>query len=84
MIFGATDYTTQIDMWSTGCVVVEMVNGLPPFMGDSQVDQLKEIIKILGTPTEEEVMEMNSAFDMKEYKRLPQIKNTPWNHVRFR
>jgi hypothetical protein len=42
-----------------------MINGTPPFMGDSQVDQLKEIIKVLGTPTELEVKEMNKKFDMK-------------------
>lgn len=53
LIFGATDYNTQIDMWSTGCVIIEMLKGTPPFMGDSQVDQLKEIIKVLGTPTEQ-------------------------------
>jgi hypothetical protein len=60
-----------------------MINGVPPFMGDSQVDQLKEIIKILGTPSETEVKEMNSSFDVKEVKRLPQIKKTPWNQVSF-
>ena len=27
LIFGATDYTSQIDMWSTGCVLIEMING---------------------------------------------------------
>ena len=27
LIFGATNYTTQIDMWSLGCVLVEMING---------------------------------------------------------
>lgn len=51
LIFGATDYTHQIDMWSTGCILVEMINGNPPFLGDSQIDQLIEIIKILGTPS---------------------------------
>jgi serine/threonine protein kinase len=55
LIFGATDYTPQIDMWSTGCVLVEMINGSPPFMGDSQIDQLIEIIKILGTPTKGDI-----------------------------
>ena len=29
LIFGATDYTPQIEMWSTGCVLVEMINGNP-------------------------------------------------------
>lgn len=27
LIFGAQDYTTQIDMWAFGCVLVEMING---------------------------------------------------------
>jgi glycogen synthase kinase 3 beta len=32
-----------------------MINGNPPFMGDSQVDQLIEIIKVLGTPSKIDV-----------------------------
>ena len=51
LIFGATDYDAQIDMWSLGCVIIQMINGTPPFIGDSQLDQLFEIIRILGTPT---------------------------------
>jgi serine/threonine protein kinase len=27
-----------------------MINGMPPFLGDSQIEQLISIIKILGTP----------------------------------
>lgn len=81
LIFGATDYTPQIDMWSTGCCIVEMINGTPPFMGDSQIDQLIEIIKVLGTPSKAEVEEMNKAYDMKEYNKFPKIKTTPWKNV---
>lgn len=55
LIFGATEYTTQIDMWSLGCVIVQMVNGEAPFLGDSQIDQLLEIIKILGTPQKQDI-----------------------------
>jgi serine/threonine protein kinase len=40
-------------MWSTGCVIAEMINGEPMFIGESAVDQLVEIIKVLGTPTKE-------------------------------
>ena len=29
LIFGATDYTTKIDMWSVGCVMAELFLGMP-------------------------------------------------------
>jgi serine/threonine protein kinase len=53
LIFGATDYTTAIDVWSVGCVIAELLVGQPLFPGESGVDQLVEIIKVLGTPTKE-------------------------------
>ena len=68
-------------MWSTGCVLVEMINGTPPFMGDSQIDQLIEIIKVLGTPTKVDIDEMNKNYDMKEYSKFPKIKQNPWKNV---
>ncbi|MBA0796344.1 hypothetical protein Gohar_007121, partial [Gossypium harknessii] len=45
LIFGATEYTTAIDMWSVGCVMAELLLGQPLFPGESGVDQLVEIIK---------------------------------------
>ncbi|KAI4976309.1 hypothetical protein ZWY2020_049916 [Hordeum vulgare] len=45
LIFGATEYTTAIDLWSTGCVMSELLLGQPIFPGESGVDQLVEIIK---------------------------------------
>ena len=46
LIFGATDYTTTIDLWSVGCVMAELLLGQPLFPGESGVDQLVEIIKV--------------------------------------
>ncbi|XP_068470170.1 shaggy-related protein kinase eta-like isoform X4 [Phaseolus vulgaris] len=60
LIFGATEYTTSIDIWSAGCVLAELLLGEPLFPGDNAVDQLVEIIKVLGTPSEEEVCCSNS------------------------
>ncbi|KAJ6145174.1 Glycogen synthase kinase 1 [Penicillium chermesinum] len=45
LIFGATNYTTKIDVWSTGCVMAELMLGQPLFPGESGIDQLVEIIK---------------------------------------
>jgi len=78
LIFGATDYTTVIDIWSTACVTAELVLGQPIFPGESGVDQLVEIIKVLGTPKREELMAMNPNYT--EFK-FPQIKAHPWQKV---
>lgn len=48
LIFGATDYSPAIDVWSVGCVMAELLLGQPLFPGDSGVDQLVEIIKVCG------------------------------------
>jgi len=78
LIFGATDYSTVIDLWSLACVTAELILGQPIFPGESGVDQLVEIIKVLGTPTRDELMAMNPNYT--EFK-FPQIKPHPWNKV---
>lgn len=78
LIFGATDYLPAIDIWSTGCVMAELMLGQPLFPGESGVDQLVEIIKVLGTPTKHEIMAMNRNYT--EFK-FPQIKPHPWAKV---
>nr|ABK93098.1 unknown [Populus trichocarpa] len=78
LIFGATEYTTAIDIWSAGCVLAELLLGQPLFPGESGVDQLVEIIKVLGTPTREEIKCMNPNYT--EYK-FPQIKAHPWHKI---
>ncbi|KAK4683957.1 hypothetical protein P7C73_g6251, partial [Tremellales sp. Uapishka_1] len=94
LIFGATNYTTNIgqsfalsrdkciddslDIWSTGCVMAELMLGQPLFPGESGIDQLVEIIKVLGTPTREQIKTMNPNY--MEHK-FPQIKAHPFTKV---
>jgi glycogen synthase kinase 3 beta len=66
------------DVWSTGCVMAELFLGKPLFPGESGVDQLVEIIKVLGTPTKEQIQSMNQNYT--EFK-FPQIKANPWSKV---
>lgn len=74
LMFGATDYTTAVDVWSMGCVMAELFLGTPFFPGSSGVDQLVEVIKVLGTPTLEEVKAMNATYT--EF-RFPMLKPRP-------
>lgn len=61
-----------------GCVIGELLLNEPLFPGDSNSDQLLEIIKVLGTPTNEQVRSMNPT--MKEFI-FPHIQPYPWRKV---
>ncbi|KAH8294391.1 hypothetical protein KR054_011924 [Drosophila jambulina] len=78
LIFGATEYSTKIDVWSAGCVMAELLLGQLLFPGDSGVDQIVEIVKVMGTPTPEQLRDMNPQY--KQFK-LPQLKPHPWAKV---
>jgi serine/threonine protein kinase len=67
-------------VWSTGCVMAELMLGSPLFPGESGVDQLVDIIKILGTPTKEQIKSMNQNYT--EFK-FPAIKAHPWTKASF-
>jgi len=43
-------YDQKIDMWSLGCVLVEMHTGEPLFGGADQADQMCRIVDVLGMP----------------------------------
>ena len=78
LIFGATEYTNAVDIWSIGCVIGELVANEPLFPGESSVDQIVEIIKILGTPSSLQIKKMNPEY--KEYK-FPIIKSFTWSQI---
>jgi serine/threonine protein kinase len=71
LIFQCTDYSNAIDVWSTGCVIAELMLSEPIFPGDSAIDQIVKIIKILGSPTHDQIKAMNP--ENKEYK-IPNVK----------
>jgi len=51
VLMGSRKYSTQVDIWSVGCIFAEMANGRPLFPGQSESDQLMKIFATLGTPT---------------------------------
>eukprot|EP00760_Papus_ankaliazontas_P024417 PhM_4_TR2294/c0_g1_i1/m.70126/K18669/DYRK2_3_4; dual specificity tyrosine-phosphorylation-regulated kinase 2/3/4 len=46
-------YTRAIDMWSFGCLLVELASGYPLYPGESEYDQLMCIIESLDVPPRE-------------------------------
>jgi len=43
-------YRMAIDMWSLGCILVEMHTGEPLFAGQNEFDQMAKIVEVLGVP----------------------------------
>ena len=77
LIFGCTTYTVAVDIWAAGCVAAELFLGQPLFPGETTVDQMVEIIKVLGTPAKEDIETMNRNYS--EFKFL--YSAAPWSKV---
>ena len=48
-------YSGAIDIWSVGCILAELLQRTPLFPGADYLDQLKRIIKVLGSPSDAEL-----------------------------
>jgi cyclin-dependent kinase 2 len=52
ILLGCKYYSTEVDIWSLAAIFSEMATHKVLFRGDSEIDQLFQIFKILGTPDE--------------------------------
>ena len=75
ILLGGKQYSTGVDMWSVGCIFAEMCNRKPLFPGDSEIDEIFRIFRILGTPNEEIWPDVNYLPDFKP--SFPQWKKKP-------
>ncbi|KAI9360006.1 kinase-like domain-containing protein, partial [Zopfochytrium polystomum] len=53
LLLGSTQYGPEIDMWSAGCIMAEMLVKKPLFPGNDEISQLDHIWRLCGTPTKE-------------------------------
>ena len=43
-------YTTKVDMWSLGCIIVELLTGEPLFPANNEQELLEYMMEVLGIP----------------------------------
>lgn len=58
-------YDVSIDIWSLGCVLVELHTGEPLFNGADEGDQLRRIMELLG-PLPQEMMDQSTKISKLE------------------
>jgi cyclin-dependent kinase len=71
ILLGTKCYSTGVDTWSVGCILAEMIIGRPIFCGESEIEQLLAIFRLLGTPTAET---WPSATQLRDWHHYPQWK----------
>lgn len=80
ILLGQKQYSLGVDLWSTGCIFAEMAQRRPLFMGDSEIDQIFKIFKVLGTPNEQNWPEALKLPDFKptfpKWKGIPMQEHT--------
>ncbi|GAX83588.1 hypothetical protein CEUSTIGMA_g11013.t1 [Chlamydomonas eustigma] len=54
LLLGSTHYGKEVDMWAIGCIMAELVDGQPLFPGESDIDQLYIIQRLVGQLTLEQ------------------------------
>jgi len=76
VLLGSRTYSTSIDVWSCGCIFAEMISGVPLFRGKDTQDQLLHIMRILGTPSDQQLAKMvkdSPEIQLKPFPRCPKV-----------
>ncbi|KAL6938287.1 Mitogen-activated protein kinase slt2/MPK1 [Hanseniaspora opuntiae] len=74
-------YTKAIDVWSTGCILAELLGGKPIFKGKDYVDQLNRILQVLGTPSESTLERIGSKNVQDYIHQLGYIPKVPFSEL---
>jgi len=67
ILLGKKKYSGACDVWGLGCIIAEMATKVPLLPGDSEIDQLYQIYRLFGTPTNEI---WPGIVDLPDYKAI--------------
>ncbi|SPO31832.1 related to MAP kinase [Ustilago trichophora] len=70
-------YGPEMDMWSVGCILAELIAGAPIFGGKDYVDQIARINNVLGSPSEAVLDKIGSERAKTYIKSLPNMPAVP-------
>lgn len=55
LLLGTKYYTPSVDLWSAGLVLAELLLGIPCLTGETPIEQLSLIVKLIGSPTPDDL-----------------------------
>ncbi|BBH04902.1 mitogen-activated protein kinase 3 [Prunus dulcis] len=78
LLLNSSDYTAAIDVWSVGCIFMELMNRKPLFPGKDHVHQMRLLTELLGTPTESDLGFVRNEDARRYIRQLPRILVSHW------
>ncbi|KAI5479532.1 negative regulator of the PHO system [Pseudohyphozyma bogoriensis] len=82
VLLGATSHGPEIDTWSLGVIMVELITSKPAFKGCDDASQLITIYKVIGTPSIEQLQMLAMRYTESRAKinvsPRPEYKKIPW------
>ncbi|KAJ8751459.1 hypothetical protein K2173_016670 [Erythroxylum novogranatense] len=78
LLLNCSEYTAAIDIWSVGCIFMEIIKREPLFPGKDYVQQLALITELLGSPDDSDLAFLRSDNARKYVKQLPRIPKQPF------
>jgi len=67
-------YNSQVDIWSVGCIMGELLTGRPLFPGNDHIDQLTKIMQLVGKPSGEFLSRISSDNARNYIMTMPSFK----------
>lgn len=77
LLLNARRYTGAIDMWSVGCILMELYNREPLFPGRDYVHQFQLITELMGFPSDSDLESVQSENARRCLGQLPRYPKQP-------
>ncbi|XP_074330458.1 mitogen-activated protein kinase homolog NTF6-like [Apium graveolens] len=78
LLLNCSEYTAAIDIWSVGCILMEIIKREPLFPGKDYVQQLRLITELLGSPEDSDLGFLRSDNARRYVKQLRHIPKKPF------
>lgn len=74
-------YNSQVDIWSVGCIMAELLTKRPLFPGNDHIDQLTKIMQLVGKPSQAFLDRISSANARNYIQTMPEFQRQDFTEI---